>query len=77
MSVHQDCIISLLEKHNIISDYKDPHVTGSLTYYFGPNPSLKFNTPCVSEEIAFEYLRIFSLELYIHEILNEECNKDC
>jgi len=75
MNIHQDCIISLLDRYGIIPTYMDPHEIGSVTYYFGGKGgiSLKFIGSCVPQSIAVHYLGLFSLQQHLHEITIDRC----
>lgn len=77
MNIYQGCIIELLEKNGFIPEYVDSHQIGSVTYYFGGlgGLSIKFTNSCLPADIAFEYLKLFSLETSLEQIQGEAC--DC
>ena len=76
MNIYQKCIIDLLEQHGFIPEYVDSHQIDSVTYYFGGigGLSIKLTRACVPEEVALDYLALFSLDVNIHQIQHEACS---
>lgn len=78
MNIYQGCVIDLLERHGYVPEYIDSHQINSVTYYFGGygGLSIKFTHSCIPADVAQEYLKLFALDVNIHEIQHEACTCD-
>lgn len=72
MNITHKCVIDLLEANDILTDYIDNH-TPTITYYFGRQGQLTFDTTCIPLWLAQISLQQFQLSDQLVKIQKKEC----